>query len=133
MSAFTETVITEVPFNVTVNACGEIVVLAGMLRIFTHITQNGNRFQVKEQFKPVRVTGVGLTNGVVYHAVGLTEDIITSSVTDFPAEETFINNFRIIGQGPADNYQVHQTIHVTINANGEVTASVDNTSIKCNG
>jgi hypothetical protein len=42
-----------------------------------------------------------------------------------------VNNFRIIGQGPGNNYLVHEVFHVTINANGEVTAYVDNFSIEC--
>ena len=45
-------------------------------------------------------------------------------------EETYINNFRIIGQDPDNNYLVHETFHVTVNANGELTAFVDNFSIE---
>ena len=46
-------------------------------------------------------------------------------------QDTFINNFRIIGQGPGNNYLVHQTVHLTVNANGVVTASVSNSSVEC--
>ena len=42
-----------------------------------------------------------------------------------------MNNFRIIGQGPGNNFLVHETFHVTINANGVVTATVDNFSVEC--
>ena len=45
--------------------------------------------------------------------------------------DTFINNFRIVGQGPDNNLEVHENIHITINANGEVTSTVDNESIEC--
>jgi hypothetical protein len=47
------------------------------------------------------------------------------------AEFTFINNFRIIGQRDGNNLLVHQTVHVTVNANGDVTTIVDNQSIDC--
>ena len=47
-------------------------------------------------------------------------------------EFTAVNNFRIIGQGPDNNYQVHQNVHFTINANGTVTSEVDNSSVDCN-
>jgi hypothetical protein len=42
-----------------------------------------------------------------------------------------VNNFRLIGQGSGNNLQVHQNVHITINANGTVTATVDNTSVDC--
>ena len=45
--------------------------------------------------------------------------------------DTFINNFRMIGQGPDNNLLVHQTIHVTITPTGEVTSEVENTSVEC--
>jgi hypothetical protein len=48
-----------------------------------------------------------------------------------PYTFTYINNFRMIGQGPGNNFLVHTTNHVTINANGEATATVDNTSTEC--
>jgi len=42
-----------------------------------------------------------------------------------------VNNFRIIGQGPGNNFLVHETFHFTINANGNVTAFVDHFSVDC--
>lgn len=32
-----------------------------------------------------------------------------------------IGNFRIIGPGPGNNFLVHSNLHITRNANGEVT------------
>jgi hypothetical protein len=46
-------------------------------------------------------------------------------------EYTYVNNFRIIGQGPGNNYLIHNNFHYTINANGELTAWVDNFSAEC--
>jgi hypothetical protein len=45
------------------------------------------------------------------------------------ANEMFINNFRIIGQGPVNNFLVHETLHFTINADGTVTVFHDNFSV----
>lgn len=42
-----------------------------------------------------------------------------------------INHFRMVGQGPGNNYEVHENSHVTVNANGDFTASHDNLSITC--
>jgi len=44
-------------------------------------------------------------------------------------EETFIDNFRIIGEGNGNNFLIHETFHSTINADGIPTASVDNFSV----
>jgi hypothetical protein len=46
-------------------------------------------------------------------------------------EETFVNNFRIIGQGPGNNFLVHEVFHITFNANGSITAFVDKFSVDC--
>jgi len=42
-----------------------------------------------------------------------------------------VNNFYMIGQGPGNNFKVHETYHYTIDANGELTAFVDNFSVTC--
>jgi hypothetical protein len=42
---------------------------------------------------------------------------------------TIVNNFKIIGQGPDNNYTVHENTQFTINANGDLTATVDNLKI----
>jgi hypothetical protein len=47
-------------------------------------------------------------------------------------EFTFVNNFRLIGQKTDNNFQVHQNVHVTINANGDVTNTIVNETIDCN-
>lgn len=133
MTAFTETSKCEVPFSIIVDAYGELVSLSGVLRIFTHITKNQNRYEIKTQYKPMGVIGVGLYNNVIYRGIGLTEEITTASVTGFPYETTYINSFRIIGRVPSENYEVHETFHVTVDANREVTAFLSNTSVKRNG
>ena len=42
---------------------------------------------------------------------------------------TFVNNFKFIGQGPDNNFTVHENTHVTFNANGDLTAFIDNIKI----
>jgi hypothetical protein len=44
---------------------------------------------------------------------------------------SFVNDFRIIGQGPGNNVLVHDVIHVTVNANDETRSEVELTSIDC--
>lgn len=108
---------------------GEVVVLAGSLHVLYHVTltdQGG--YHVKSHSQPQGVSGVGLTTGDAYVGTGVTQNQFNGTVG---YETTYINNFRIVGQGNGNNYLVHETYHVTINANGEVTAYVDNFSVEC--
>jgi hypothetical protein len=107
---------------------GEDVALSGNLHDLFHITVNDNSLHVKTHDQPQGISGTGLVTGDKYQATGVTQDEFNTS---FGMEETFINNFRIIGQGPGNNFLVHENFHVTVNANGTVTASHDNFTIDC--
>ena len=110
---------------------GEQVLISGTLHIEQHITINGNRATIKSHFQPQGAGGVGLTTGDNYNATGVTQEVDTVALTGGATEFTFVNNFKIIGQGANNNLLVHQLVHVTINANGDVTNTVDNTSAEC--
>jgi len=107
---------------------GEDVALSGNLHDLFHITVNGNSLHVKAHDQPQGISGTGLVTGDKYQATGVTQDEFNTS---FGMEETFINNFRIIGQGPGNNFLVHENFHITINANGTVTAFHDNFTVDC--
>ena len=111
---------------------GEIVLVEGTLHLQDHITINGNRANLKTHAQPQGASGLGLTTGDTYNAVGVTQEQDSIPLINGAFEFTFINNFRLIGQGPDNNLQVHQTIHLTFDANGFVTAVVDNTRVNCN-
>jgi len=110
---------------------GEQVLISGTLHIEQHITINDNRATIKSHFQPQGAGGVGLTTGDNYNATGVTQEVDTLALTGGATEFTFVNNFKIIGQGADNNLLVHQLVHVTINANGDVTNTVDNTSAEC--
>jgi hypothetical protein len=42
-----------------------------------------------------------------------------------------VNNFRIIGQGRGNNFLVHENVHLTITANGDVGTAHDNFGVEC--
>src|SRR5438309_860151 len=89
---------------------GEIVDLSGPLHTLITFTINGNKYQ----------------------ATGVTKDFsFKFSFQNGQANQTFVNNFRIIGQGPGNNFLVHEVAHITFNANGTVTVFHDNFSIDC--
>lgn len=114
------------------DGAGEFVLLSGDLHDLVHVTTDSTGgTHVKLHDNPQGITGVGLTSGDVYHGTGVTQSEQNTAASGFPLELTFVNNFRVIGPGPGNNLLVHENTHVTINANGVVTADVDNVSIEC--
>ena len=78
------------------------------------------------------ITGVGQYTGFAYRATGVTQDHTVIN-GDFPYTETMINNYHVIGQGQATNGNLHETVHYTVNANGEITAYVTDYNFDCQG
>ncbi len=109
----------------------EIAIVTGELHVLIsqEVDSNGG-IHLKTHFQPKGVSGVGTVTGVKYQATGVTQ-AHTNIHSGLAFEDTFVNNFRIIGQGPGNNLLVHMTLHVSVNANGDVTATVENTSVEC--
>jgi hypothetical protein len=110
---------------------GEIVDLSGPLHALITLTINGNEASGLMHFQPQGISGIGETTGDKYQATGVTKTSFSVSFQNGQANTTFVNNFRIIGQGPGNNFLVHETAHITINANGAVTVNHDNFSTEC--
>lgn len=111
---------------------GELVDLSGPLHTLITFTVNGNNVSGVAHFQPQGLSGTGETTGDKYQATGVTKD--TSFKVSFQngqAQQTFVNNFRIIGSGAGNNFLVHEEAHITINANGVVTVVHDDLSIAC--
>ena len=108
---------------------GELVILEGSLHTLFHTTFNQSGFAlVKTHSQPQGVSGVGEVTGAKFQGTGVTQDIFSARIG---SEETFVNNFRVIGQGTGNNFTVHEILHVTVNANGTVTASFDRLGADC--
>ena len=110
---------------------GESVDLTGPLHTLITFTINGNNVSGFFHFQPQDISGTGETTGAKYQATGVTQESFKNSLQNGQANETFVNNFRLIGQGPGNNFLVHETLHFTINADGAVTVSHDNFSADC--
>ena len=109
---------------------GELVFMSGDLHVLTHFTlSNSGNLHVTQHFQPQGISGYGEISGDKYQATGGTHEEFNDN--GLPFTDTYINNFRIIGQGPGNNFLVHENYHVTINANGVVTSFVDNFSVEC--
>ena len=120
-------------FTVTVpcadGGAGEDVVFEGNLHILIAVTLDGKGgFHIKQHFQPQGLQGVGLSTGDKYQATGVTQIHFNGQVGQ---TITFINNFRMIGQGPGNNFLVHENYHLTVNANGVVSVEHDNMSVEC--
>ena len=119
-----------VPFSASLwvscanGGAGESVALAGSLSIRSHeVTNEDGVTRLWTQWRPVGVVGVGATSGQRYRGTGGTfEGLVDRSEGSV---YSVVNNFRIIGQGPANNMTMHMVIKQVFNANGELTAEVN--------
>jgi len=110
---------------------GETVDLSGPLHVLMSFTINGNNVSGVQHFQPQGISGTGETTGAKYQATGVTSTTFQMSLQNGQASETFINRFDIIGQGPGNNFRVHETAHITFNAGGTVTVNFDNFNVEC--
>ena len=134
-AADTFTVSSSFPIDILVfvpcanGGAGEDVELSGYLHDVFHVTfTSSGAFRISFSDNPQGVTGTGLTTGDKYQGTGITRDNFGGRIG---FEETFVNNFRIIGQGAGNNLLIHDNFHITVNANGTVTSFHDNFSGEC--
>jgi hypothetical protein len=114
------------------NPCtGEPVLLSGTLHRLVHVTTDENGgFHFYSHFQPMGISGEGLLSGRKYHGTGGTINM-TNDSSGPHVEDSFVNNFKIVGQGPGGNWMVHTNTHFTIDANGNITTNIVNTSAEC--
>jgi hypothetical protein len=121
-----------IPFEGVFDVCGDQVQVSGNVLGTIVVNENpSGGLTIVEKFNPQGVTGTSLSTGATYHGVGLTTDTIvtTPGATSF----TFVNRFFLIGEGGAPNALFSETLHLTVNADGTVTANVENVSDVCLG
>jgi hypothetical protein len=109
---------------------GEDVFVSGDIHIVFHVTLDGSGgAHVVEVHNPEGVSGTGLTTGALYRGVGGT--LLDASNVRVGEEHTSVRNMMLIGQGPGNNLILHADFHVTVLADGTVTAFHDNLSMTC--
>jgi hypothetical protein len=119
-----------IPIEDTIDECGETITLSGtLIGIFTEQPLPNGGFLVTFHFQPQGVTGTS-SSGVTYHATGLTRETIVT-VPSGGLTDTFVNRFHIVGTGGAPTFYVKETLHLTVSATGQITASFDNFSEEC--
>lgn len=122
---------TNIDLYVYIPCTGHTVELKGPLHILISYTENRNHISGKFHYQPQGIAGTDVTTGDRYRATGVTQESFQTSLQNGHAGLTYVNNFRIIGQGPGNNYLVHETMHVTFNAAGIVSVYFDNFSAEC--
>ena len=111
------------------DGAGEEVHLTGKLHHLVHFIINSTggvhfKFHSSDQ----GITGTGLTTGDKYQRTGATNSEFNAKVGE---QSTVVDSFNIIGQGNGNNFLLHVTLHITVNANGTVTAEVFDFSVEC--
>src|SRR5438874_8395004 len=101
-AAVTTNISVPITLVLDIPCAGELVVLNGPLHILSALTfDRAGGFHLVAHFQPQGIRGLGQTTGVRYRATGITE--FQTSAKAVPFETSFVNNFKIIGQGPGNN------------------------------
>jgi hypothetical protein len=104
---------------------GEIVEISGTLHMVNQLQADGS---VIGHFNYQDVSGVGLTSGAVYRVAAVDHFRLSAP---FPSSIASSSSFHLLSRGAESNLLVTVFYHITVNANGEVTASIDDLSVQC--
>jgi len=123
---------TTFPFSTIMEECTpEPVAVSGKLHIVTETTTDGaDGMHQAFTLNSRRVFGLGLISGARYRMV----NVSTSHFSETASDATIVtgtSEFKMIGQGPAANTTAFLEVHVTMNANGEVTADSSHAHGNC--
>jgi hypothetical protein len=132
-TAQAETTNVKLPYSgaIDLSECiGESVDFTGVIHIVNKFQEN-NGHLLSMAHVNVKLDGYGLMSGDLYQGMQEEEVIISGQYPEYPLESTNIINVRFIGKGTAKNFISHVTLHITINANGEMTAQVEDTNADC--
>jgi hypothetical protein len=115
-----------------VNACtGEPFHYSQPWHIVAHtdIGPDGEEFVTSQHINSQRTIGVGLDTGDRYEV----NEIINSMDHPFNAAHpsTGETEFHVIDTGSGDDFFLRETLHETINANGEISVFVENGTVRC--
>ncbi len=122
---------TEMPFTASLTDCNsQPVVVSGTMHMVTHYTMDasgGTHIEIHTNYQDVS----GTSGTITYRAVSSNHHSFNSNGAQ--TEFTVIDDVRLISRGPTDNLTIRATMHITINANGEVTAVFTRFEMVCNG
>jgi hypothetical protein len=111
---------------------GEIVRVSGTLHLLMHVTITpAGRTLLRGLGQAQGMIGVGETTGDVYRS-SIASGFVDARFDDaFPIAFTELVNIRLIGPGPDNNLMLHETFHLTVNADGSIIAETFNRNLTC--
>lgn len=132
VSAQAATTVEQQTFDQTLPLCnGDPLHVSGpLLAVFSETATPSGGEVVAFHFQPQGVTGVDLVTGTVFHATGLTRDLIVNSPPG-GSTETFVNRFHLQATGGAESFIISELFHITIAPDGTVTVVFDNFTSTC--
>ncbi|MDP9348411.1 MAG: hypothetical protein M3P24_04610 [Gemmatimonadota bacterium] len=118
-----------IPQNSAVTVNGETFQVSGSLHALFHVTRdNAGGFHIQAHLNG---QGIRAVSGGTSYRVNTADNLTVNVGATKGAASNFtgVANFGLIGQGQAPNLRLHVNLHGTVNANGEVTATVANVRI----
>jgi hypothetical protein len=107
---------------------GELVDVDVGFKSNVHITvNNGGGFHVNAE-DVYQARGIGESSGIEYLANQTDSTTVNLKVGQ---AATLVVHFSMISKGGTPNLEVHALQHLTINANGQVTALIDKLTVTC--
>jgi hypothetical protein len=130
-------VVTDTPVEVCgpftdFNPCtNEVVTTTGCISGNIHTVINGNRATVTIHAEAnLDATG---PSGTEYNAHVNTSQHENISLVNGQGSTSAVVSIDFISKGPADNLHLIRTLHITVNANGDVTVTTTSAELTCNG
>ena len=108
----------------------DITLTSGTVLIKSHGTMNQNGFHGTFDVIRQDIHGVGAQSGAQYVETGTDTGSQTQS-WDNGFTTTMTDHINIVGQGPDNNAVISDVLHLTVNANGDITAVVSDYAITC--
>ena len=137
-AAQTITTVEKIPIDQTsfvpcaAGGAGEEIQLTGQANIVTHVTlDNTGGAHIKLHGNFQGVIGTGLTTGDKYQATNTVNEVGFIDNVGEDKQVTFLTKINFSGQGDASNLIGVMHFHVTINADGTLTALIINGSFEC--
>ena len=137
-TTFTES--RDVPFSLVltpqfVPCLEEPIVADGTLHEVRHVTlddSGGRHVRTLFNVQVPKFSAVGVFSGTEYLFTGPGHfEINDDNLANPPRVRTFFDVYHLIGPGGATNILARFMFHITINAEGEVTALIDTANIQC--
>ena len=124
-------VVTELAGLVTPNDCtGETIIADGRLTTTVHqvtTASGGTQFTIHQTAHASGVSDLGVRYNLILVTTATDIDHGTSDASVLTVPFTL----KLVGQGPGNNSYLRSLVHITTNADGEVTSYIDRTEIGC--